>query len=160
VVCIRYCYCRARLERHLRPVRPADPPPLLLDFETRAGATLRAIVSGEIDFSSAPSMQARVVAACEREGAHSLILDLSSVEFMDSSGLRVILHLQRELSNERGGMVLFGPTEEVRKILRLTGLDQHLTVANTLPQAEELLREALEQREAEELEARKAEDRP
>jgi anti-sigma B factor antagonist len=149
VVCIRYCYCRAGPERHFRLVRPADPPPLLLEFEARDGDALRAIVSGEIDFASAPSMQARIIAACEREGAHSLILDLSAVEFMDSSGLRVILHLQRELSSERGAMVLFGPTEEVRKILRLTGLDQHLTVAATLTQAEVLLQESLQESDTE-----------
>jgi anti-anti-sigma factor len=126
-------------------VRPADPTPLSLEFDTADAAALRAIVSGEIDFASAPSMQARVIAACERERATSLILDLEAVEFMDSSGLRVLLHLQRELSADDGALVLLGPTEEVRKILKLTGLDQHLAVAGTLEQAQTLLVELLEE---------------
>jgi anti-sigma B factor antagonist len=94
-------------------------------------------------------MQARVIAACEREHSPSLILDLAGVEFMDSSGLRVLLHLQRELSGEQGALVLLGPTDEVRKILTLTGLDQHLAVAATPAEAQTLLAELLTEQEVE-----------
>jgi anti-anti-sigma factor len=125
-------------------VRPLDPTPLSLEFDTDQETALRAIVSGEIDFASAPSMQARLIAACERERSSNLILDLAAVEFMDSSGLRVLLHLQRELSGDHGALVLLGPTDEVRKILKLTGLDQHLAVAGTLEQAQSTLAELLE----------------
>jgi anti-sigma B factor antagonist len=125
-------------------VRPVDPTPLSLEFDAGDPAALRAIVSGEIDFASAPAMQARVIAACERERSNSLILDLTAVEFMDSSGLRVLLHLQRELSEDRGALVLLGPTAEVYKILKLTGLDQHLALASTLEQAQQLLTELLQ----------------
>ncbi len=124
-------------------MRPVDPTPLSLEFDTDPATALRVIVSGEIDFASAPSMQARLIAACERERSRSLILDLTAVEFMDSSGLRVLLHLQRELSGDHGALVLLGPTEEVRKILKLTGLDQHLAVAATLEQAQLTLAELL-----------------
>ena len=58
---------------------------------------------------------------------------------MDSSGLRAIVQIQRELSESAGGMVLFDPTMQVRRILALTGLDQHLQVADTVDQAERLL---------------------
>lgn len=130
-------------------MRPVDPTPLSLEFDTNHAPTLRVIVSGEIDFASAPSMQARVIGACERERSTNLILDLAAVEFMDSSGLRVLLHLQRELSNERGALVLLSPTDEVLKILKLTGLDQHLALAATLEQAQstlaQLLQDAAEQ---------------
>lgn len=124
-------------------MRPADPTPLSLEFDTDRAAGLRVIVSGEIDFASAPSMQARLTAACEREHSNSLILDLAAVDFMDSSGLRVLLHLQRELSGNRGALVLLNPTEEVGKILKLTGLDQHLAVAGTLDQATATLTQLL-----------------
>jgi anti-sigma B factor antagonist len=120
----------------IRPVETIIPTPLTLEFQAGDGRPLRAIVSGEIDFASAPSMQARIIGACEQRHARRLILDLTGVHFMDSSGLRVLLHLQRELAGDEGGLVLFGPTEEVRKLLTLTGLDQHLTVSDSLEQAE------------------------
>ncbi|HST55036.1 MAG TPA: STAS domain-containing protein [Solirubrobacteraceae bacterium] len=123
------------------PTQTADPALLTLEFEGAGHGPLRAIVAGEIDFASAPSMQARITAACDRARTRQLILDLAGVGFMDSSGLRVLLHLRRELAGEHGGLVLLGPTEEVRHILTLTGLDQHLPVADTLVRAQELLRE-------------------
>jgi len=116
------------------------PTPLALEFDGGDdGRPLRAIVTGEIDFASAPAMQARITGACEQHRAASLILDLSAVEFMDSSGLRVILHLQRELTAAGGQLVLCGPTTEVRNTFTLTGLDRHLTVADTPASAETLL---------------------
>lgn len=120
----------------------AGPAPLALEFEGGGGRPLRAIVTGEIDFAGAPSMQAQIVSACAEHTEHRLILDLSAVQFMDSSGLRAVLHVQRELSEEPGGgMVILGATEPVRKLLKLTGLERHLRVFDTVEQAETVLAE-------------------
>jgi anti-sigma B factor antagonist len=116
-----------------------------LEFEGGDGRPLRAIVTGEIDFAGAPSMQAQIVSACARHDEHRLVLDLAAVEFMDSSGLRAVLHVQRELADEPGGgMAILGATEPVRKLLQLTGLERHLRVLDTLEQAETALAEAAE----------------
>jgi anti-anti-sigma factor len=118
----------------------ALPSPLRLEFEGGEGMPLRAIVSGEIDYASAFSMQVRIAAACRRRQARGLILDLTGAEFMSSSGLASILSLQRELACRRGGMVLMKPTAEVLRIIRLTGLDERLIIADTAEEAELLLR--------------------
>jgi anti-sigma B factor antagonist len=90
-------------------------------------------------------MQAQIVSACAQHAEHRLVLDLAAVEFMDSSGLRAVLHVQRELSGEpHGGMMILGATEPVRKLLKLTGLERHLRVFDTLEQAETALAEAAE----------------
>ncbi len=114
-----------------------------MEFEGGSGRPLRAIVVGEIDFAGAPSMQAQIVAACIEHDEHRLVLDLEAVQFMDSSGLRAVLHMQRELTEEvDGGMVILGATEPVRKLLKLTGLERHLPVFDTLAQAETALAQA------------------
>lgn len=116
-----------------------------MEFEGGGGRPLRAIVTGEIDFAGAPSMQAQIVSACAQHDEHRLVLDLAAVEFMDSSGLRAVLHVQRELSGEPdGGMMILGATDPVRKLLKLTGLERHLRVFDTLEQAETALAEAAE----------------
>jgi anti-sigma B factor antagonist len=123
-------------------VETTGPAPLALEFEGGDGRPLRAIVAGEIDFAGAPSMQAQIASACGQHDEHRLVLDLSAVRFMDSSGLRAVLHVQRELANEEdGGMVILGATEPVRKLLKLTGLERHLRVLDTLEQAEATLAE-------------------
>ncbi|HWX44363.1 MAG TPA: STAS domain-containing protein [Solirubrobacteraceae bacterium] len=118
---------------------PAPPSPLHVEFEGGEGTPLRAIVSGEIDYAGAFSMQVRIAAACRRRRARGLIMDLTGAEFMSSSGLAAILSLQLEPACQRGGMVLANPTEEVLRVIRLTGLDRRLIVADTFEQAEILL---------------------
>jgi anti-anti-sigma factor len=117
----------------------ALPPPLGVSFEGGEGMPLRAIVSGEIDYAGAFSMQVRVAVACRRRQARGLIVDLAGAEFMSSSGLHALLSLQREPACKRGGMVLSGPTAEVRRILELTGMDRLVAVTDTVEEAESLL---------------------
>jgi len=114
-----------------------------LEFEGGDGRPLRAIIAGEIDFAGAPSMQAQITAACALHDEHRLVLDLMAVQFMDSTGLRAVLQVQRDLAEEPGGgIVILGATEPVRKLLKLTGLERHLRVFDTLEQAETALAEA------------------
>lgn len=90
-------------------------------------------------------MQAQIVSACAQHDEHRLVLDLKAVQFMDSTGLRAVLSVQRGLADEPGGgMVILGATEPVRKLLKLTGLERHLRVFDTLEQAETALAEAAE----------------
>jgi anti-anti-sigma factor len=126
-----------RVNENLR--RPDLPPPLRIEFEGGEEMPLRAIVSGEIDYAGAFSMQVRIAAACRRYRARGLILDLESAELMGSSGLAAILNLQREPACQRGGMVLSRPSRQARRILALTGLDRRLIVGDTIEQAETLL---------------------
>jgi anti-sigma B factor antagonist len=124
----------------IHPAQTVGTDPLALEFERTTGGALRGVASGEIDFSSASSMQARIIAACEREGTSEVILDLAGVQFIDSSGLGALMHLHRELSTEDGELVLLDPAPQVRHSLLVTGLDRHLTIAASDAEAEALLR--------------------
>ncbi len=136
----RRWYCRAVLnDSHPKSTRPQQPPPSRLELSGAGEGCLRATVTGEIDFANATSLQTRIVTACAERGARMLVLDLTGVEFMDSSGLRAILHLQRELAEGDGGLVLLDPTPQVRGVLMLTGLDRQLPAVDTLAQALALL---------------------
>ena len=136
----RRWYCRAPLsDSRPKSRRPPQPPPSRLEFVAAGADCLRAVLSGEIDFANATSLQARILAACAERGVRMLIVDMAGVEFMDSSGLRALLHLQRELEDRGGGLALLGPTQQVRGILTLTGLDGQLQAVDTPAQAQALL---------------------
>jgi anti-sigma B factor antagonist len=137
----RRWYCRAVLnDSHPKSTRPPQPPSSRLELSSAGAGCLLAVVAGEIDFANATSLQTRISAACIERGARAVVLEMAEVEFMDSSGLRAILHLQRELADEHGGgVVLLGPTPQVRGILTLTGLDRQLPAVETLAQALALL---------------------
>jgi anti-anti-sigma factor len=121
------------------PLRPPVPSPLRVEIEGGDGMPLRAIVSGEIDYANAFSMQVRIAAACRRRRAHGLIVDLASVKFMSSSGLGAILNLRREPTCRRGGLVVSCPGREVLDLFERTDMGRCLIVVDTVEKAKVLL---------------------
>jgi anti-anti-sigma factor len=62
-------------------------------------------------------------------GKHSkVIVDLANVTFLASIGLRVLVKAARTIGNRKGRLVVFGPTDEARKVLRSTGIDTIIPV--------------------------------
>jgi anti-sigma B factor antagonist len=80
-------------------------------------------LSGEVDSSTSPILQAKAeeLISTTNEGV-LLLMDLSRVEFVDSSGLRVIVSLGNELESRGGRLELSGLSAAARRILELTGL--------------------------------------
>jgi anti-sigma B factor antagonist len=62
-------------------------------------------------------------------GKHSkVIVDLANVTFLASVGLRVLVKAARTIGSMKGRLVVFGPTDEARKVLRSTGIDTIIPV--------------------------------
>ncbi|HEX4307557.1 MAG TPA: STAS domain-containing protein [Solirubrobacterales bacterium] len=76
-------------------------------------------IEGELDLAVAGQLDEAIAAA----GAERILIDLGPCEFIDSSGIAVILRADH-LARERGGRVLIhSAVDQVRRILFLTGLD-------------------------------------
>jgi anti-sigma B factor antagonist len=88
----------------------------------------RAVVSlaGELDVASAADLEAVIVRVC-REDTTELVLDMTSVEFIDSSGLNAILRAKM-LCVRRGCSFLMTPAQEpAQRTLRTMGVDDRLS---------------------------------
>lgn len=83
---------------------------------------------GEIDHHSAALMRREIDEMLEKKKPSRLILDLGETDFMDSSGLGLILGRLRRCEENRVGLVLVNPTEAIMKILRLAGVDNMLEI--------------------------------
>ena len=57
-------------------------------------------------------------------GRNRLVLDLKSVEFVDSSGLSVLVSTLKAVQSENGEVVLLNPSDGVRSLIELTRLHQ------------------------------------
>ncbi|MFI7226348.1 STAS domain-containing protein [Nonomuraea angiospora] len=107
--------------------------PLHLSGRALIGGTLIE-VAGEVDAATAPQLTAHI----EREhpdAGLALVLDLSGVSFMDSSGLHLLVEQHNRQAEHGSGLHVAAPHERVRRLLEITGVDQVLHTHSTLDQA-------------------------
>ena len=91
-------------------------------------------VSGEIHVSTAPEFQRRLEAAISK-GKTAVVLDLSEVEFIDSTGLSVILNGLRRVTRQRGRMALVCTNPTVLRLFEITRLDTTFDIRATREEA-------------------------
>ncbi|HEY8399890.1 MAG TPA: STAS domain-containing protein [Cytophagaceae bacterium] len=82
----------------------------------------------------APELKSELV-KINAEGNKNIILDVSAVKYIDSSGLSSILVGNRLCENEEGTFVLACPTEHVLKLIKISHLDTVLTILPTVEEA-------------------------
>jgi anti-sigma B factor antagonist len=92
-------------------------------------------VEGEVDLYTAPAVREAAIEAMEA-GADHLLLDLTEVPFMDSSGLGVIVACLKRLRESGGDLaVVSPPSSPPTKLLSLTGLDHAIPTHATVDEA-------------------------
>jgi anti-anti-sigma factor len=107
-------------------VPPELEHPLVIEVR-REGDEATLTLAGELDPHTAPRL-ADEIDGLIGSGVTSMVMVLADLGFIDSSGLRVVISADRELTERGGGLVLRSPSETVRRLLDLTGLLGHLTV--------------------------------
>jgi anti-sigma B factor antagonist len=106
-------------------VSPELENPLTIEVH-REGNEARLTLTGELDPHTAPLL-AEELDGLESEGVTSVVLVLSNLGFIDSSGLRVLIAADRDITERGGTLTLRSPSETVRRLLEITGLNDHLT---------------------------------
>lgn len=100
-----------------------------------------AVVSteGRVDASSAPLFEAHCKQTLTTLNRRSLIVDLESVDYMSSAGLRAILSLGKHTKALGGALVLCGLKGAVREIFDIAGFLGLFPVADTMEKAAALI---------------------
>ena len=100
---------------------------LVLQVDERDGwAIVRA--SGDLDLTTAPRLREAVVDVVLR-GQARVVLDLQAIDFLDSTGLGVVVGLLKRTRGQRGDLRLVSTRPSLRTLLELTGLDHALPLA-------------------------------
>lgn len=121
----------------LFPTRKGNRVPETLEVaETPlAGGHQQLSIAGELDLATAP----RVAMALARARARcsSVVLDLTGCEFLDSTGLALIVNSWREFHEAPGDIELLvaGATGQVARLLRISGVTAHIPVADSVEAA-------------------------
>jgi anti-anti-sigma factor len=102
---------------------------MLLNIDTEAdGDTLKVRLVGEFDMGSVSAFRTAVNE--EAEPWTRAEIDMNDVVFMDSSGLQELLRLSNRARERGHEVVLVSPSVPVVRLLELTGLATHFTIAD------------------------------
>lgn len=108
-------------------------------LEVRSAGRAEVItVRGELDLASAPALEKELERASEL-GPELLLLDLSELDFMDSTGLSILVKAHQQATDAGREFALVRGPQQVQRLLTLTGVADRLTLIDT---PEELLGES------------------
>jgi anti-sigma B factor antagonist len=88
------------------------------------GETAVLAITGEVDMASAPGLRDQL----QQLDARNVVIDLSGVTFIDSTGLGVLVAALKRSREAGGHLVLRSPTRATRRVLDITGLSQLVAV--------------------------------
>jgi anti-anti-sigma factor len=100
--------------------------PFEVTIEER-GDTVHALLRGELDISTATRLE-ETLTRIEADGPAVLLIDLSELDFMDSTGLRLLISADARARGAGRRLVLVQGNDMIQRVLRLTRLDERLEI--------------------------------
>lgn len=88
---------------------------------------LRGFVEGEIDAYTAPQLREGLEAVEVQQGAN-IEVDLTNVNYIDSTGLGVFVAFYKRVQREGGDVRLVGLSERIQRLFEITGLSELMNI--------------------------------
>jgi anti-sigma B factor antagonist len=104
----------------------------VLSVDTKNGTAIVQL-AGELDLYNAPDVR-EALQEVSADAPERVVVDLSEVEFIDSTALGVLIEARSRFAN-REAFLLAGPGLETRRALEISGLDRHFAVHATVDEA-------------------------
>ena len=112
---------------------PGPLPEFRVDID-RQGNDILVAVRGDVDVYTAPQLRERLYAVLT-DGAARVVLDVSKMTFIDSTGLGVIVGTLKRLREQGGDLILAGPSRSALNVLEITGLSRIIETVETVEPA-------------------------
>src|SRR5205814_7020982 len=91
-------------------------------------------VKGEVDVYTAPRLREKLVELVS-QGKHQIVVDLEAVDFLDSTGLGVLVGGLKRLRSHDGDLVLVCTQSRILKVFEITGLTKVFAIHDSLDAA-------------------------
>lgn len=105
------------------------------DVEKNGTSAVLTIKERKLDVSISPELKGEFILLC-RPQVKSLIVDLSAVEFCDSSGLSALLIAERQMRQHGGQVKLVGVHKKVLSLLKISQLDKVFPLFDSVAKAQ------------------------
>ena len=109
-------------------MRRLDPGQFRFDLVESSAAVATVRLVGELDLYTAPVLHSALVDLFD-SGVRSVTIDLSDLDFIDSTGLSELVVALKRHRQAGGDLVLRSPNPTTAKVLEISGLDRIFTVA-------------------------------
>lgn len=106
---------------------------LRLDVSERDGWAVLA-VGGEVDVATAPRLREQLIALVN-QGSHRIVVDLTAVDFLDSTGLGVLVGALKRVRTHDGDLALVCDEPRILKVFEITGLTKVFAMYADVDQA-------------------------
>lgn len=91
-------------------------------------------VKGEIDVYTAPKLREKMIELVS-EGSYDVVVNLESVDFLDSTGLGVLVGALKRVKAHDGSMALVCTQHKILKIFKITGLTRVFPIHDSVEEA-------------------------
>ena len=91
-------------------------------------------VKGEVDVYTAPKLREQLIELVS-EGSYDIVVNLEGVDFLDSTGLGVLVGALKRVKAHEGGLALVCTQDKILKIFKITGLTKVFPIYNSVEEA-------------------------
>jgi anti-anti-sigma factor len=110
-----------------------SPTPFEVQSEALDGGIHVFTVYGELDLDTAPQLEGPLDESLSGAGELSLVLDLSQCEFIDSTGIALIVRAWKRVDSDAGGegqgrLVICCSNDQVQRLLKITGVESSISM--------------------------------
>jgi anti-anti-sigma factor len=98
-------------------------------------STILKLHGRKLDATAAPELKAEFLILCKPKAAVKLIIDMTEVQFCDSSGLSALLIADRTMREHGGNVHLVHVHDKVMNLLRISQLDRVFTINKKIEEA-------------------------
>jgi anti-sigma B factor antagonist len=111
----------------------AEVAPLSFDTTLSSAGDAVIALAGELDLSGAPALDEEITRLAAEDGVRRIVLDLRGLQFLDSSGLRVVALAARRLEAAGRALTLVRGSETVQRVFEITGMGERLDFVDEPP---------------------------
>lgn len=105
-----------------------------LEYNEKDGCKVVKVLDRRLDAKGAVDFKKKMGEFVEKEADQTFILDISDVDFIDSSGLGAIVSTLKKIGN-KGNLVITGPGENVMSMFKLTRMDRVFQIFSSVGEA-------------------------
>lgn len=93
----------------------------------KEGRNVTARISGRLDTITSPELEKALSESCQEPGI-TLLIDCTDMEYISSTGLRVILMFHKKVTSAGGTFIVANLSSEVRSVFDMTGFSRILNI--------------------------------